>query len=428
VFNLFKNKNVLVIGGGVSGQGAEFALTKNGASVFILDEKNKKSLLTQKFVSQFDLVVVSPSVEMKHKIYKLANNANIEVISEPELGARLFSGTVIGITGTNGKTTVTQLLGAILKRAGLKTSICGNVGYSFARAAVEEQADFAVVELSSFQLEQMGTKLKPNIAMILNISPDHLDRHGTMDAYAGSKKNIAKNQDGGDILILSHDDIPLKYLEDFCPKSRVEFVSIKTRVCGAYLYEGVLYYDYEPILRQEDINMQGLHNISNALFCIAAAKLLGADNDVIRSTLAEFKPDAHRIKLCGTFNGKKYFNDSKGTNIGASLAACQTMEGDTALILGGKDKGYNFDDLFKGLPHNIRHIYAIGETADAIVQSANKIGFSNIEIRTIESAVKESLNLRVENVLLSPACSSFDSFKDYRDRGEYFEELVKELV
>jgi len=423
----FKNKNVLIIGSGVSGKGAEFALTKSGASCYILDEKNNKSLLTQKFVSEFNLVVVSPAIELSHKIYILAKNAKIEVISEPELGARLFSGRVIGITGTNGKTTVTQLLGSMLINAGFKTAVCGNVGYSFARASVETDAEYAAVELSSFQLEQMGTHLKPEIAMILNISPDHLDRHGTMDNYAASKKNIALNQDENDTLILSFDDIPIKYLDEFSPKSKVIFVSVKGQVGGAYLLNGVLYYDHEPIVKQEDIKIKGLHNVSNALFCTAAAKILGVGNEVIRDTLSSFCPDSHRISLVATIKGKNYYNDSKGTNMGASLAACSTMVGDTALILGGKDKGYDFDNLFINLPHNIRHIYAIGETAKKIEASAEKIGFNSIECTNLENAVKNSISLNVANVLLSPACSSFDAFKDYKDRGEYFEKLVKGL-
>ena len=423
----FNGKNILVIGSGISGMGAKAALLKNNASVYILDESKNKSLLTKKFVAEFNIVVISPSVDANHKIFAIANNLDIEVISEPELGARLYDGTIVGITGTNGKTTVVQLLGTILNTANKNASVCGNVGYSFAQSVVEQSADIAVVELSSFQLEQMGAKLKPHIAAILNISPDHLDRHGTMDAYAGAKKNIAKNQDSSDYLLLSYDDIPISYLNNFCPNSIVLYVSTKQKVKGAYLLGDILYFLDEPIVKVDDIKIRGLHNVSNALFCIASAKLLNVSNDDIRKALATFDLAAHRIHLCGHVADKKFFNDSKGTNIGASLAACNTMIGDTALILGGKDKGYDFDELFMALPHHIRHIYAIGETAPSIIASANKIGFASIEKTNIEQAVKSSLALSVKNVLLSPACSSFDRFKDYKDRGAHFEQLVKEL-
>jgi len=421
------NKNILIIGYGVSGQGAEFAIKMLGGSVYILDESKQKTMLTKKFVCQFDLVIVSPSVPICHTIYDIASSLSVEVISEVELGARLFNGTVVGITGTNGKTTVTQLMGAMLENAGLKTSVCGNVGNSFAKCASEDKSDFAALELSSFQLEQMGSSLKPKIAMFLNLSPDHLDRHGNMDSYAKAKKNIAKNQDKNDYLILSSDDIPLEYLDNFTPKSKVFYVSLNKKVDGAYLLGETLYFDNDPIITVSDIRIRGRHNIANSLFCIAGAKLLGIASDIIVKTLKEFSPDSHRINLYKTVKGKKFYNDSKGTNIGACLAACNSMIGNTALILGGKDKGYEFIELFNKLPKAVTHIFAVGEAAQKIYDAAVECYFNSIQITTLENAVKASLALAVENVLLSPACASFDQFSDYKERGKYFESLVELL-
>jgi len=265
--------------------------------------------------------------------------------------------------------------------------------------------------------------------MITNISPDHLDRHGNMDVYAGAKKNIALNQLHSDYLLLSADDIPVELLADFSPKSAVQLVSTSQKTNGAYLDSDKLCYKGEDICAVEDVFVKGIHNISNALFCIATAKLLGVDNASIVKGLKEFKGEAHRIALCGQVAGKRFYNDSKGTNIGASLAATKSMEGTTALIVGGKDKGYDFEQLFLGLPISVEKVLAIGETADKLMQSAKKVGFSNIvKADNLESAIKTAFKTDgIKNVLLSPACSSFDSYKDYADRGREFERIVKEL-
>jgi len=420
--------NVLVLGAGISGRGAEKLLRKFGASVFVLDEAKDRATLTEKFIKQFDLCVISPSVDLKHKIYKLCKCANVEVIAEVELAGRCYEGILIGITGTNGKTTTTKLLTGILNADGLGAVACGNVGYSFSECVAMDNPDIAVVELSSFQLEQMGNVLKPKIAMIINISPDHLDRHGNMDAYAKAKKNIALNQTEDDYLLLGADDIAVEYLTDFMPRSRVELVSVKDKVDGAYLYGDKLFYKSEEICSMEKLELKGLHNISNTLFCVAAAKMLGVNNEAIIKGLSEYKGEAHRINLCGKVAGKRFYNDSKGTNIGASLAACRTMVGSTALIVGGKDKGYDFEVLFNGLPSNIVKVLVIGEAADKLMESAKKSGYTNIErADSLESAVKMSMNTDAENVLLSPACSSFDSFKDYADRGKEFERIVEKI-
>ncbi|MCL2847411.1 MAG: UDP-N-acetylmuramoyl-L-alanine--D-glutamate ligase [Firmicutes bacterium] len=426
----YRNLNVLVLGSGISGLGAEKLLNKLGANVFLYDEAVDKILLTERFVEQFDLCVISPSIDLKHKIYKVCKKEKVEVISEVELASRNFSGLIVGITGTNGKTTVTKLLECILKEGSLNAKACGNVGYSFSECVAVDNPNIAVVELSSFQLEQMcdGGKLRPHIAMITNISPDHLDRHGNMDIYAKAKKNIAKNQTTEDYLLLSSDDIASEYLAGFNPKSKVEFVSVENKVDGAYLFGDKLCYYGEEVCSIDDIALKGQHNVANALFCLATAKILGVDNDAIVSGLGKYGGEPHRIVFCSEVFGKRFFNDSKGTNIGATIAATKSMKGNTVLIVGGKDKGYDFDNLFLRLPKNIVKVLAIGETAEKLFASAIRAGFVNIEIaRSLERAIKMSLDIETDNVLLSPACSSFDSYKDYKDRGEEFERIVKEL-
>ncbi|MCL2797226.1 MAG: UDP-N-acetylmuramoyl-L-alanine--D-glutamate ligase [Firmicutes bacterium] len=420
-------------------------------------------------VADFDLIVTSPSIPLSHEIYRLAKIHGVEIYGEAELGARLFDGYLIGVTGTNGKTTVTRLIGEILNRAGMQPIVCGNIGVSFAEITIdytrgrEITIDYTrgrgtlcnstrgrgtlcnsciasaseitqsspppcVIELSSFQLESIVT-LKPDIALITNITPDHLDRHGDFKSYAAAKLNIAKSQTADDTLILSADDIPVDILEGFCPASKVLYTSVRCRVHGCYLSDGIIYYLGESVLKRSQIRLQGEHNVANCLFAVCAAKLRGVPNHIIAETLAEFEPDAHRLKFVGNFGGKNYYNDSKGTNIGASLAAARAMDGATALILGGKDKGYEFDELFEQLPATVTHIVALGETTGKICSAARRTGFGNIQTApSLEDAVKVASATSAQNVLLSPACSSFDMFSDYEERGRVFEEIVNQLI
>lgn len=415
------------MGGGVSGKGAESALKECGASVAIADESKNPEAITREFVSGFDLVIVSPSVPAWHKIYQFAEELKIGIYGEIELGARLYGGKIVAVTGTNGKTTVTRLIGEILKRAGKKVSVCGNIGVSFASSAVFDGSEIAAVEVSSFQLESIQT-FRPDIAIITNITPDHIDRHGTFYDYAVLKRKIAQNQTSEDHLILSRDDIPLCALESFCPGSNVLYTSLYAKTRGAYLLDGTVYFFNEPVIKRSSIRLAGDHNVANALNAVCAAKLLGIPDEAVRDVLAEFCADDHRIKMVGRVNGKNYFNDSKGTNIGSTLAAVRAMSGDTALILGGKEKGFEFDALFDQLPESVIYIAAIGETADKLVAAAGRRGKLLPEKQTsLRDAVYACAGSSAENVLLSPAASSFDMFKDYAHRGEMFEAIVKEL-
>lgn len=419
--SVFLNKRVLIVGDGVSGKGAFDALSGAAECEFF----------TEHFFdcpkTNFDFIVVSPGIRKEHKIFDFAYDNNIPIFGEIELGYKLYSGKIIAVTGTNGKTTVTSLIGEILKNDQKSVSVCGNIGVSFSRCARFDSSDFAAVEVSSFQLESV-TEFKPHIACILNITPDHLDRHKDMKEYTEAKLRIALNQDKDDYLILSQDDIPLSALENFYPKSRVLYTSVRGKVPGAYLSNGKIFFFDEYICDRDVVRMQGEHNIQNALFAVCVSKLNNVKNKTIIQTLSQFLPPNHRIVNLGVKCGKCFYNDSKGTNIAATLKAAASMPSSACLILGGSDKGYEFDELFKRMPKNIVHIFALGETSGKIIDAAKRNNFFEIEkVNSLEEAVKLSAVLDVENVLLSPACASFDMFKNYAERGEVFERAVMEL-
>jgi len=421
----FIMKKALILGKGISGEGASAALKSLGYQTRIFDDSEKTPLPKLTGIS---LVILSPGVPPSHPIAESARQKKIDIMGELELGYRLCRCPIVAITGTNGKTTVTNLLHRILANRGLKTDAVGNVGKSLAGVSVKSDTyDVLVCETSSFQLETISS-FAPEIAMITNISPDHLDRHGTMDEYAQVKLKIAQNQTEKNFLILSMDDIPVKYLEGFSPRSHVLFVSTNRVVAGAYLLEDKLYYFDEFICDRSSLRLKGNHNVSNALFAIAGARILGVDRAVIAETLADFEPDAHRLQFIGTYGGKRYYDDSKGTNINACLKACESMQGDTALILGGSDKGYNFERLFEELPKHITYITAIGETAEAIKTAGAKYARDVIVCESMEEAVECCAESETQNVLLSPATASYDMFKDYKERGRIFAGIVKALT
>ncbi len=419
--NGYSGKRVLIIGKGISGEGAKTALDGLGAECAFYEDTYTVN------GNKADMIVVSPGISREHAVFGHAAENGIEIIGEAELGYRINKKPVIAITGTNGKTTVTELIGKILERAGHKVAVCGNIGNSFSLAAFRGGYDYAVVEISSFQLETVKY-FKPYIAVITNISPDHLDRHKTMGAYCAAKRKIAAKQTKEDYLVLSQDDIPLYALEDFMPQSSVMYTSVRGKMRGAYVTENKIYYMGEYVCDTDRVRMEGEHNLKNALSAVCAAKILNVKNKCIVSALTDFLPDAHRLNLVARKGGKNYYNDSKGTNIMASVCAAEYMSGDTCLIAGGSDKGYEYDELFTKLPPGVVRIAAVGETAAKIKRAADKYGFANIEV--FDDFTKAFLWAKdgiEENVLLSPASASFDMFTSYSERGEAFERLVRNV-
>lgn len=414
----WNKKRVLIAGKGISGEGAYAALTGSGAHCAFYGTDTA----AQKFAPE--LVVVSPGIAPDQPVYAWAARNNVPLCGEAEIGALLNDKPIVAVTGTNGKTTVTRLIGKILQCAGHKVAVCGNVGESFALAAYKGGYDYAVVEMSSFQLETIHT-FRAHVAVITNFAADHLDRHKTMQAYAAAKQRIALNQTQDDFLILSQDDIPLYALENFMPKSQTLYTSVRGMLRGAYLMEDAIYYRGERICDADRVRMEGEHNMKNALSAVCATKALGVDTASVVDALTSFVPDAHRLQLVARKNGKNYYNDSKGTNIAASVAAARALAGDTCMIVGGSDKGYEYDDLFLRLPATVVRVAAVGETAQKVENAARRCGFTRVRTFTdFAEAFRWAEDGEEENVLLSPASASFDMFSSYIERGETFERLV----
>ena len=417
----FKNKRVLIAGRGISGQGAYTALTELGAVCKYSDETHIASFGAE-------LIVVSPGIDGGQPIFTYAAENKIPIIGELELGYILCDKPIIAITGTNGKTTVTKLIGLILDKAGYKAAVCGNVGESFALTAYKGGFDYAVVEASSFQLETINA-FRPHVAVITNISPDHLNRHKTMSNYCAEKKKIAKNQTRDDFLVLCQDDIPLYALENFAPQGKTYYTSLRGKLCGAYVYEDYIYYMCEKICSTNRVRLEGSHNIKNVLAAVCVAKILNIDNSAVISAITEFAPDSHRLRLVAHSGGKNYYNDSKGTNIMASVFAAECMAGDTCMIVGGSDKGYEYDEFFNRLPGTIVRVAAVGDTANKVKAAAERCGFVKIKtFNDFAEAFKWADSGDETNVLLSPASASFDMFSSYSERGEAFERLVADAV
>lgn len=418
----FMGKRVLIAGRGVSGLGAASALVRDGALFEIRDG----AALDAPLEPDWDYVVLSPGIASGHPLVKRARDKKIPVISEIELGWRLNPAPVVAVTGTNGKTTTVGLIDEMLKSR-YKTVLCGNVGYSYSRAASVGGYERAVVELSSFQAETID-RFKPHVAVITNISPDHLDRHGDMETYAALKCKIAARQTAGDFLILSADDIPSALLGTLKGGGESLYFSVRGRVNGAYLSDDRFYFYDEYICGLNRLRLPGIHNVKNALAAIAAARLSGVEREAIVEVLSTFCPDRHRCEPVGTVKGVAFYDDSKATNIGAALCGIDCVSGSTALIAGGSDKGCAYDALFERLPEHVACVAAIGETADALLAAAKKTGFDRIQkFKTLEGAVEACYKSGCKNVLLSPAAASFDMFSDYRDRGRAFVRAVEEL-
>lgn len=416
-----KAEKVLVYGKGTSGIGAKNALIKCGVNCMICDDHD----FDETFTGDYDLIVVSPSIVLDHKIFGIAKEIGAEIIGEIELGGRICDKPLIAVTGTNGKTTVTELTGMVF---GYSRDACvtGNVGRSFALDATCDH-DVYVCEMSSFQLETIKS-FSPHIAIVTNITEDHLDRHGRFENYARIKMRIAAAQSPSDYLVLNADGIPQCALEDFHPQSDVFYTSIKMSVRGAYLSGDKFYWLDEPICKINRMKMMGLHNAENALSMIAAAKLSGIRNTDIVRALEEFEPDEYRIAYSGCVRGVAFYNDSKGTNVAATIMAMRAMPSSYILIAGGFDKGCAVDGLFENTDDRLVGVCAIGQTKFAVEEAAARKGIKTTVCGSLSEAVVEAYHSGADNVLFSPATSSFDMFEDYRARGAAFDKIVGEII
>lgn len=450
----YKNKNVLIVGYGESGKcSANFLLDKK-ANVFLYDDNNQvfNSLkfdnqnvtilenYSQEILKQFDLIVLSPGVSKYNEIVKLAVFNNIPVISELQLGIENVKGKVIAITGTNGKTTTVNLLEQVFNYARKQNYMVGNVGNPITKYISPFRANY-LVEVSSFQLET--TEIKPNIACVLNITQNHLDRHFSFSEYMQTKFKIFKNMTSKGYLILNYDDENLKKLQNksvtifdktYFIKPKIIWFSLKEEVEGAFLKGDCLYYKKNGkiilICKRSDIKLLGSHNISNVLAVICMAMSAKIKPIHIKTAIQNFRGVEHRIEFVKTVDGVDYINDSKSTTPQSTITAIQSTDKPKILILGGSNKGLVYDDFVKEIGNKIKFAVLTGEISKSLEKSFKKAKFKNyVVVEKFCDAIKKASELAQAGdvVLLSPATASFDEFKNYEQRGEVFMQIVNEL-
>lgn len=429
---------VLIVGSGKSGRSAYDYLEKQGFEVEFAKEEivNSESFDVYekgRLFNGLSFIVVSPGVCLNLPFLKEAKKQKIKIIGEFELGTKNLKGKTIAVTGTNGKTTTVSLIYYLLKVYSSNVFLGGNIGIPVTSFCDDvKDNDISVLECSSYQLESVK-EFHANIAVILNFSVDHLARHKTMNNYIKAKLNITKNQDENDFLILNADN---KLLMEYEPKTKAKiyYFSTKNKVVGCYQKKGCIYFNddkkEEKLLSLKNIKLIGEHNISNVLASCLAVYLLTGQKEILKDVV-NFNGVEHRIEYVKTINGISFFNDSKATNIDSTIVATKSFKCEINLILGGSDKGYDFDDLFKNLPKNVKNIAIFGQTKHKIAFSANKFNFKNYQIcDTLKSATLYCYNCAKSGfvVLLSPACASFDYFSSFEERGNVFKKIVKEIV
>lgn len=447
-----KGKNVTVVGTGISGIGAVNLLNKAGASVVLYDgnkqlkiEEIQKKLgsdkaeivlgeLEENLVKQTDLCVISPGVPIDSEIVQTFEKANVPVWGEVELAYHYDQGKVIAITGTNGKTTTTALVGQIVGAYAEKTFVVGNIGTSYTREAMNTTKDsYTVAEISSFQLETVH-KFHPVVSAILNITPDHLNRHYTMECYAGTKEKIAMNQTKAETCVLNFDDAYLREFGERCSASVLWFSRFTKPDRGAFLEGDIICYtdgiQTQELLNIHEMNLIGAHNYENVMAAICIAKAAGVPDHIIVDEVKRFKAVEHRIEFVAEKNGVLYYNDSKGTNPEAAVKAIEAMTRPTVLIGGGYDKGSEFDLYVKAFEDRVKLLVLIGQTSDKIEATAKKYGFTNVIKadslkEVVEICAREAKS--GDAVLLSPACASWGMFDNYEQRGRMFKEYVNAL-
>ena len=443
-------KRISVIGAVRSGVGAAKLVKKLGGVPFVSDTaaeskiKNSVPLLKENEIEyetdghservyKCDLMIVSPGVPSDAPILKVAKEKNIKVISELEFASQLCKGKIVAITGTNGKTTTTSLCGHLFNVCGHKTYTAGNIGLAFSEITTDVKEDeFVALEVSSFQLDLID-EFKPKVAMILNITPDHLNRYeNKFENYIASKFRIFKNQDENDYLILNKDDETInKNITGY--KSKSFYFSLNGNVSnGSYVSNDQIIFnrDNQPEFSfpVNEMQIRGEHNIANAMAVANAAKIFDFDNEKIKEGLRTFKGVEHRLELVREINGVKYVNDSKATNVDSVWYALKSFDEPLFLILGGQDKGNDYERIRNLVEEKVKKIYAIGSSAEKVYNFFHNIVKVELKIsleEVISSASKEARDGDV--VLLSPACASFDMFDNYEHRGKVFKEAVNNL-
>lgn len=437
----YSNKNVAVLGAGLSGAAAALLLRSEGANVTVLDSADEKKLLrstldnlrgqgvrviagtdADRNSDDYDLIVASPGIDPASALGKNFWSRKTEIIGELELGWRSCETPVIAVTGTNGKTTTTEMLAQMLNQCGQKTIACGNIGKPLSEVAREKiKYDVLTVEVSSFQLETIRT-FRPSIALWLNFAPDHLDRYRSVAEYRAAKLRIFENQTGEDVAIVNAS-------EDL-PESRARRITFSayTNRADFRLSEGAILFQNQPVLRMSQTKLRGSHNIENLMATLAAGHARGLSFEQMLPPLSAYEPQPHRCEFVRSINGVDYINDSKATNLDAMEKALQAQSKPVVLIAGGKDKGFNYQPVRTLVSEKARAAILIGEMAKQIAQDwdgAIKMEFATSLADAVERAHATAKSGEV--VLFSPGTSSFDMFKSYADRGDQFRALVQAL-
>lgn len=448
-----QDRKVTVAGAGISGIAAADLLVREGAVVTLYDgnaaltEQEVRARLGAAFDGSFvfgeftdellrntELLVISPGIPADLPFVTKLKENGVPVIGEIELAYWFSKGKIAAVTGTNGKTTTTALTGEIMRTFYRNVLVVGNIGTPYTELVqTTDEETVTVAEISSFQLETVDS-FRPDVAMILNITPDHLNRHHTMENYIAAKEAIAVNQTEKDVCILNYEDERLRAFGTQLKSRVIYFSSTRTLPEGLYLENGAIYYAHdgssEQLCRTEELNIIGRHNYENAMAAAAAGLVFGVPVELIHKALCEFKAVEHRIEYVAMKRGVRYYNDSKGTNPDAAIQGIRAMAGSTLLIAGGYDKGSDYDEWIEAFDGKVKYLVLIGQTKEKIAAAAKNHGIENIVLCDSFPEAMEFCTAHAEEgdaVLLSPACASWGMFQNYEERGRMFKEYVNAL-
>ena len=448
-----KSEKILIAGAGISGIGAAALLGKAGIAAAIYDgneELDKEAVAAklpegmeisfelgefkEELADKYDMLILSPGISIHKPVAKAFYDRKKPVWGEIELAAHFAKGKIAAITGTNGKTTTTALVGSILREYYKSVFVVGNIGIPFTSVALDTTEDSVIAaEISSFQLETI-VDFAPDVSAILNITPDHLNRHHTMENYIKAKEDITKNQKANDVCVLNYEDEVLRKFGESLSMKVLWFDSKKPVQNGCYLNgEKIIYVSEgkeEEVIDVNELNILGTHNYENVMAAVAMTISIGVPMDVIVKTLREFQAVEHRIEYVTEKRGVKFYNDSKGTNPDAAIKGIQAMNRPTLLIGGGYDKQSEYDEWIESFDGKVKKLVLIGVTKEKIADCAKRHGFTEY---VFADSLEEAVNICYDNavsgdaVLLSPACASWDMFKSYEERGRIFKDLVRNL-